>query len=221
MLTLLLPFGTVLFGGIVAYIVQPKTPKGVKLLLSFSGSFLLAILLLEMLPPLYQNGSNQSGYWILGGILFQNILEFFSKGAEHGHIHYATEKRLPWVLLLSLCLHAFFEGMPLADNPELLWGVSVHKLPIALVVGLMLFKSQVPYGIKIAVLFLFAAMTPLGSFIANFVEKSLIESTLTPFVVGVLFHISTTILFESSEGHTFNRQKFLSTLLGIGLALVF
>jgi hypothetical protein len=41
---------------------------------------------------------------------------------------------------------------------------------------------------------------------------------LTGISGGILLHISTTILYESSADHRFNRQKALITLLGLALA---
>ena len=62
--------------------------------------------------------------------LMQTILEFFSKGAEHGHIHtHPHTKGLPWLLFISLGIHAFFEGIPLAsvENGQLLlWAIVIH-----------------------------------------------------------------------------------------------
>ena len=191
-----------------------------KLILAFSGAFLLAILILEMLPQLYTEASRSTGLYILGGILFQILLEFLSKGAEHGHTHY-HHNRFPAVILLSLCIHAFLEGMPLGLQPALLWGVSVHKIPIGLVITALLFQSNVSFMAKIAALLLFALMSPLGSYAALIIETGMIKTMVEPFVVGILFHISTTILFESSEGHNFNLQKFLSILLGVGIATIF
>lgn len=216
----LLPFIAVFIGAAIAFYFKPKTPKGMKLILAFSGAFLLAILILEMLPQLYTEASQSTGLYILGGILFQILLEFLSKGAEHGHTHY-HHNRFPAVILLSLCIHAFLEGMPLGLQPALLWGVSVHKIPIGLVITALLFQSNVSFIAKIAALLLFALMSPLGSYAALIIETGMIKTMVEPFVVGILFHISTTILFESSEGHNFNLQKFLSILLGVGIATIF
>lgn len=191
---------------------------GMKLLLSFSGAFLLGVLVLEMLPEIYVASPQTAGFWVLGGILVQNILEFFSKGAEHGHIHLQPKQKLPWVLVASLCVHALLEGIPLAENKALLWAVSLHKFPIALVVGLLLFQAHATSLQKTLAMLVFAIMTPLGSVFSTQLPLDSLNLYLAPFVVGLLFHISTTILFESAEGHTFNRHKFLSILLGIGLA---
>jgi len=39
-------------------------------------------------------------------------------------------------------------------------------------------------------------------------------------VIGIFLHISTTILFESTENHRFNSIKFIVILLGAGLAFL-
>lgn len=218
-LTLLLPVSAVILGASLAFYFKPKTPKGMKLLLAFSGAFLLGILVLEMLPKVYQHVTKDTGYWILGGMLFQIMLEFFSKGAEHGHMHY-HKKSFPWMIIISLCIHAFLEGMPLNYDQNLLWGVSIHKIPVGLVLGTMLFQQHSALLVKSMVLVIFALMSPLGSYTALFIDSFVLYRYLLPFVLGVLLHISTTILFESSEGHSFNLQKFLSILLGIGTAAI-
>jgi zinc transporter ZupT len=216
----LMPFIAVFLGAAIAFYFKPKTPKGMKLILAFSGAFLLSILILEMLPQQYAEASKMTGLFILGGILFQILLEFLSKGTEHGHTHH-HHNRFPAVVLLSLCIHAFLEGMPLGLQPALLWGVSVHKIPIGLVITALLLQSNASFLVKIAALMLFAFMSPLGSYTAIIVETEMIKTIIEPFVTGILFHISTTILFESSEGHNFNLQKFLSILLGFGVATIF
>jgi zinc transporter ZupT len=216
----LLPFIAVFIGAGIAFYFKPRTPKGMKLILAFSGSFLLSILILEMLPQVYETGTKTTGFWVLGGILFQILLEFLSKGVEHGHTHHHMIK-FPWLILISLCIHAFLEGMPLGLQPALLWGVSVHKIPIGLVIGALLFQSNATTLLKVVALCLFALMSPLGSYVNSFTDIQFTHSVVEPFVVGILFHISTTILFESTEGHNFNLQKFLTILLGVGIAAIF
>ena len=50
-----------------------------------------------------------------------------------------------------------------------------------------------------------------------------IQSYSTPLlgiVVGVILHIATTIIFESNEGHSFNRVKLVCILTAVGLAVI-
>ena len=83
----LLPLLSVLLGFGIALFFQPKNKTNLKLLLAFSGSFLLALTVIHLLPEVYETKSHTIGIYIMIGILFQIILEFFSKGAEHGHVH--------------------------------------------------------------------------------------------------------------------------------------
>ena len=220
-LNLLLPFIAVIFGAAIALYFQPKTPLGMKLILAFSGSFLLSIIVIDMLPHIFEDPNNNPGIWIMVGILFQILLELFSKGAEHGHTHHTKSNKLPWVLISSLCIHAFMEGMPLTQQPELLIGIIVHKIPIGMVITLLLWETQTPKYQKVLALFIFAIMTPLGGFVKeNILAFESITTTIDAVVVGVLLHISTTILFESSAGHVFNIRKFIAILTGIFIAAI-
>lgn len=225
----LLPFLSVLMGYGVALFLQPKNKKNLKLLLAFSGSFLLSLTVVHLLPEVYhssgfelakQNSNHSIGIFIMVGILFQIILEFFSKGAEHGHVHgHETMVQIPWLLFISLCIHAFLEGLPVNRHHNLAWGISVHHLPIAVILTTFFIKSQLN---KTAILFFmltFAIMTPLGTLVANqvgFLQDYYTE--ITAIVIGILFHISSTIIFESSEGHKFNIAKVSMIVLGILLA---
>ena len=111
----LLPIYAVIIGIVIAFITKKQKPLGTKLLLSFSGAFLLALTLFDLLPEVYHHlDAKQTGLYIMCGILLQVILEFFSKGAEHGHVHIHKENtKFPWLLFLSLCIHSFLEGFPI------------------------------------------------------------------------------------------------------------
>ena len=62
-------------------------------------------------------------------------------------------------------------------------------------------------------------MTPLGTLISNTTDALADYSQIiNAIVIGIFFHISTTILFESSDGHKFNLSKFIAIILGVGIA---
>jgi len=216
----LLPFLSVLLGYGVALFIQPKNKKNLKLLLAFSGSFLLSLTVVHLLPEVYQSHDHTIGIYIMVGILFQIILEFFSKGAEHGHVHgHETMVQIPWLLFISLCIHAFLEGLPVNRHHNLAWGISVHHLPIAVILTTFFIKSQLNKRAIFFFMLTFAIMTPLGTLVANqvgFLQEYYTE--ITAIVIGILFHISSTIIFESSEGHKFNIAKVSMIVLGILLA---
>jgi hypothetical protein len=62
-------------------------------------------------------------------------------------------------------------------------------------------------------------MTPLGTIISN---NTAIAAEYVDIVsavaIGIFLHISTTILFETGEGHKFNLSKLLAIVLGVLIA---
>ena len=222
-MTFILPILAVLVGFIIARLFRPSASHGIKLLLSFSGAFLLSITVFEFLPHLYGSGSKEVGIFIMGGLLLQLLLEFLSRGAEHGHIH-ADESRtdIPWLLLLSLCVHSLMEGFPLTENTDLLYGIVIHKVPIAVIISSFLLLSRINKIQIFLFLAVFALMTPLGSWLGAMEFWSpLWKMRINGVVVGILLHVSTTILFESSKNQIpckMNTSKFAVILLGIALA---
>ena len=84
----IIPILAVLASFTFVWVTRPKNKKSIKLLLAFSGAFLLALTFFELLPDVYEVHSPKTiALFILAGILLQVFLEFFSKGAEHGHVH--------------------------------------------------------------------------------------------------------------------------------------
>ena len=154
------------------------------------------------------------------GVLLQIFLEFFSRGAEHGHVHIHKHSTVfPWLLFVSLCIHAFLEGFPIHQHNDMVYGVLIHKIPIAILITYYLFESDYK-ALQIALfLTVFGLMTPLGTVISNNLEiPHDILNYINAIVIGIFLHISTTILFESGEGHKFNLSKILVMVLGVTLA---
>jgi len=191
-----------------------------RLLLSFSGAFLLGITLFELFPEVFRAYEvRQTGVFIALGILLQIVLEFFSRGAEHGHVH-QTEAHSGFspMLFLSLGIHAVLEGIPLAHNPEVVWAISIHKIPIALIFGSFLLSSGKNLFHSGLVIGLFALMTPLGAFLGDLSGLQMVYPYLLAMVIGMMLHVSTIILFESSKNHTVNLKRFAVIVLGMFLA---
>ncbi len=217
----LLPVYAIIIGVIIALLTKKQKSIGTKLLLSFSGAFLLALTLFDLLPEVYHHlDAKQTGLFIMCGILLQIILEFFSKGAEHGHVHiHKEDTAFPWLLFISLCIHSFLEGFPIHQHNDMVYGVLIHKIPIAALITAFLLQSKYTKLQIVSFLVVFAVMTPLGTFISNnttFVADYV--DVINAIVIGIFFHISTTILFETGEGHKFNLSKLVAICLGILIA---
>jgi zinc transporter ZupT len=216
----ILPLLSVLLGFSIALWLKPQAKKNLKLLLAFSGSFLLSLTVMHLLPEVYESRNVKVGIFIMVGILFQIILEFFSKGAEHGHVHgHDKLTQMPWFLFISLCIHALLEGFPVGHHHNLAIGIAIHHFPIALILTAFFIQAELNKTALFLFMLAFAVMTPLGTLVSEtFPILNEYYTEITAVVIGILFHISSTIIFESSEGHKFNIAKISMIVLGIVLA---
>ncbi|WP_138434409.1 ZIP family metal transporter [Winogradskyella algicola] len=217
----LFPIYAIIIGVVIAFLTKKQKSIYTKLLLSFSGAFLLALTLFDLLPEVYHHlDTKQTGLFIMCGILLQIVLEFLSKGAEHGHVHlHQEDNKFPWLLFISLCIHSFLEGFPIHQHNDMVYGVFIHKIPIAALLTSFLLQSKYAKEQAITFILIFAAMTPLGTLVSNTTSLSpdLLVS-INAVVIGIFLHISTTILFETGEGHKFNLSKLMAIGLGILIA---
>lgn len=237
LISLLLVLSAVLGGVIVDLLSKSETinkTRIIKLLLAFSGGFLLAIAFHHFLPELYEEHVPNIGLFVIFGFILQMLLEFFSGGIEHGHIHTHKGNTLPYMMLLSLSVHSFIEGMPLAigthhdvsdefSTNSYLIGIILHQIPVAIALMTLLKASHFPQVKSWIIMIVFAIMTPLGMWFGHLFgdlfDETLLRSILA-IVIGMFLHISTTIIFETAENHKFNILKFFSILIGIALAVL-
>ncbi|WP_083261401.1 ZIP family metal transporter [Crocinitomix algicola] len=215
----------VMFGGVLVLIIKQKT--NLKFLLSFSGGFLLTIIFTHILPEAYKE-IETTGFFILLGFFLQLVLEYFSKGAEHGHTHTngsAIKVHFPLAVFISLSIHAFVEAIPINHASHhahgLYWGVFVHKIPVAVALKIILDASGVSKRMSWTYLALFGIMAPLGLFFGDWLVHNFEISFgwLLATAIGMFFHVATTIIFESSEGHKINLYKLLAILAGFGIGI--
>lgn len=213
-------FLSVVTGYIVALILRKKDLRNMEVVMAFSGAFLLAITVFELLPQVFSTPSRAIGVFIMGGILLQIFLEFFSKGAEHGHVHLHSEnKHFPWVLFISLSIHAFMEGFPISEDNNLLLAIIIHKIPVAIILSFFFITAGYKRSTTLFFLFFFGLMTPLGNFISNNYQiVHQYETQINAMVIGIFLHVSTTILFESSKNHKFNPAKMTAVIVAMVLA---
>lgn len=200
-------------------------------LLSFSGAFLLGVTLLHIIPELYEEHATsfQVGVFVMVGFFIQVILESYSKGIEHGHIHIHDFGKMPYGLFLALSLHALLEGsllneVTVANNLEIMFGILIHKIPVAFLLGLLLFSLKTNKFLSISLLAIFAICTPIGGIITSNINNIEVfsiplDKLLTALATGSFLHVSTTILFETSPEHKLKINKFIPALIGGALAI--
>ncbi|PRY14929.1 ZIP zinc transporter [Pontibacter ummariensis] len=239
-------FFAVVLSGFLVKVFPPSNSKWLKMALAFSGAYLFTITIIHILPDVLVNSSTSAhgvGYWVLAGFFLQLVLELFSHGVEHGHIHHHHKEQvgtLPFLLLGSLFVHSFLEGSILVEqrhSPDahahysgdsfylVLLGVTLHHIPAAFALMSVLLSRLENFRKAFLWLLVFAVGSPLGIIMSNTILSQeapggLIYTALTGLVAGNFLHISTTILFETSPDHHFNRTKLIATLLGLTLAVV-
>lgn len=218
---------SVFVGSIIAFYIKNISQNNTKLLISFSGAYLFSITVLHLIPETFAGEHNHTiGLFILIGFFLQIILEQFSKGVEHGHGH--IHGSVPLSMLIGLGVHSFIEGMPLGNphhhshmHSSLLSAIALHKIPVGIVLTHMLLESKMSKPKIILLISLFAITTPLGTFFSEYISNiSNYYREIMAIVIGMFLHISTTILFESSEGHHFNSRKAIAIIIGSSIALI-
>jgi zinc and cadmium transporter len=231
----ILLFSLTLIGGSIPLWSKQWNERSMKYLLMFSGSFLLSITLLHLVPETIQGDGHQAGLLILAGFFLQQIIQVFTHGVEHGHAHIHQDEGKVSILpvFIGLSIHAFSEGLPLGgmynDNlvvPSLYMAIALHKLPEAmLITSLFYFTTQKKKSALIS-LVIFSMVTPVGAmlsyylgmhyeWVAKFIEWSI------PVIAGAFVHIATTIFFESgTKSHDMNRKKWLALGAGLGIGLL-
>jgi len=230
---------SVLIGGLfVTVLGRSENQKIIKLSLAFSGGFLLSIGFVHLIPELYAHSDYNVGVYILLGFLIQLLLEFFSGGIEHGHVHIHGPGKLPVSLVIALSVHSVLEGIPLGcqlggfeiattiehgNDQTLLYGIVLHQIPVAIALMTLLLATN---GNRFKAWFwltFFAITAPLG-LIFGLYGGSILGgfdfNIILAIVVGMFLHISTTIIFETSENHTFNFVKLLTIFAGGALAFL-
>jgi zinc transporter ZupT len=235
----LLLLSSIIVGAVCFFMFRLHEPAHIKLLNAFTGAYLLCLTVLHLLPELYHEHVGSVvrsdlliGSLILAGFFTQILLDVISMGVEHGHAHHIHD-RMPWGVVAGLCLHAFVEAMALgkasthydpASRQMLLYSIVLHNFPVSIALLGMLAQTGMPRGRAIGFLAVFAAMAPLGMSISAHTALAFHTRELMAFVIGIFMHISTTILFESSDVHKFNFGKLgaiaVGTALGVGTALL-
>lgn len=119
-------------------------------------------------------------------------------------------------LLIGLSIHSFLEGMPMVDpdgdiHRGLLYGIVLHNIPITLVMITLFSSNRFSNWKSFILLLVFAIMTPLGSLCNIYLipENEVIQALIMGVVVGILLHVSVSILFD----HDHNKFSWLKLTL--------
>ena len=220
-----------LAGAIFALLVKQKDDANFKLILSFSGAFLFSIMMLHLLPEIFQTHGVKAGLFMLIRFFIQVFLEQATHGIEHGHIHHHSESNTFLIsLFIGLSIHSFFDGIPAAlphtgeqERSTLLYGIALHKIPEGFALASIFLFSKYTKTKTLIIVLLFSLIAPAGALVSSFIQET--DSSYYPLllaiVAGSLLHVSTTILFESESGkHAYTFKKILVIIFGVALSLL-
>jgi zinc transporter ZupT len=234
---------TTLLAGLAVLLIPKLNVRKFNILLSFSGAYLFSITVIHILPELFHEATNLrlTGVYVLAGFFLQMILEYFSSGVEHGHLHLHhdadhghTHSYLPYSMFISLCLHSFLEGTllthPFHNHPHegtqtLLIGLVLHKIPESFaLISILIFGLKNRY-IAFALLIVYSLCSPAGLIASNLLFHGLeINETIFQFlfaiVAGNFLYISTTIFFETSPDHKFKISRLAVLILAAVMAIL-
>lgn len=166
-------------------------------------------------------------------------------GDPHHHASHSKKGRaFPVAAFLSLCAHGFIEAMPLAgsagghhhhhhhhdhlhigiDGSSLIAGLVIHTFPVAMVLAALLLATRLSKAAQWFYISVFA-LVPFGGMLLSDlllnhsgIDANQLMVALGGIVIGILLHIATTMLFETSDGHHFNLRKLVVILSGLALA---
>ena len=172
---------SIALGALTVFWFRLNDPRHVKVLNAFTGAYLFALVVLHLLPDLYEAEPGVTikpliiGGFILLGFFLQIALDAISMGIEHGHAH-EIHGRMAFGILAGLCVHAFVEALALGQSPDhqtardlaahhfLLVSIVVHNYPISIALLGMLLQSGMKKSRALACLGLFAILAPIGVF---------------------------------------------------------
>jgi len=231
LLCLMLP---IIVSGVTAFYFTFRA-SWLRLILAFSAAYLFSLSIMHLLPQAYSGGNMKMvGLFIVIGFCVQLLIDTFSAGIEHGHVHLHGDNcqtHLPYGIIIGLCLHSFLEGLPVYNinsvtkiNYQLVLGLGIHNIPITIAFATLLGEHEKSRMKRYFILLLFSLMSPLGLltgylfYFAGLHDYLRFSNQAYALVIGIFLHISTAILFESGEQHKYNSTKVVAMLLGIMVA---
>lgn len=202
---LLVLFLAPLLSGLLIYLIPKNKGNNFKLLLVFAGSYLFGLTVIHILPDLYQTSAELelTGLFVLTGFFLQQLLEYFTSGVEHGHmhvrehgkhshghshLHHSQSSRTlsAFVLLVALCVHAFLEGAMLAkpisigslyNVDAILLGIALHRAPAAFALMTVLTHQLHSRARALPHLLGFSLAAPAGLLLSTYLVNHEVLST--------------------------------------------
>lgn len=206
------------------------------LLLNFSASFLLGVTVFHLLPELFgahNHGISHveepsvflTGFFILCGFFLQLLIDQFSRGVEHGHVHHHGKKANLWLIVISLSIHSLFDGSIVSGEhyERMIMPVMLHKFPAATVLAsLILMETPSVKSKKFYLMMsIFGVAAPVGLFLTDSLHHMAFDHLIhwiTAIVAGNFLHIAASLFLESRKEHKIKTNEAIAIFIGFILA---
>jgi hypothetical protein len=222
-------------GGLLSFLIPHNKQKIVSYLLIATGAYLFSVMIRHIIPHSVEQYGEQTLIWVLSGFFLQHIIQQFSQGVEHGHAH--VHEHLPInkliYITIGLGIHAFFEAAPLVESFQnttifsgLLGGLILHKIPECFALACLVSHSIQTKLNRLIWILSFSFITPIALLLFSVYKNS---TLFTPsifgatigLICGTLLHISTTIIFETTNNkHQIKWYKIICLIIGFAISLV-
>lgn len=227
-------------GGILAAIYTKKfvEKRFFPLLLNFSASFLLGVTVFHLLPELFGTHDHGiahveepsvflTGLFLLFGFFLQLLIDQFSRGVEHGHIHHHGKAANLWLIVISLSIHSLFDGSIVSGDhyERMIIPVMLHKFPAATVLASLILMEipSVKSGKFYLMMAIFASSAPLGLLLTDQLHHMNLDHLIhwiTAVVAGNFLHIAASLFLESRKEHKIKTNEALAIIIGFILAAI-
>lgn len=224
-----------LVGGLSSFLISHDRQKLVQYLLIATGAYLFSVMIKHIIPHAVETYSENILMWVLAGFFLQHVIQQFSQGVEHGHAH--VHEHLPIqkliYIMLGLSIHAFFEGAPLVESfadtkifSGLLIGLLLHKIPESFALACLVSHSVKTKANRLIWVVGFSAITPIALLFFSQYKNSAwyspqIFGAVIGLICGTLLHISTTIIFETTNNkHQIKWYKIICLIIGFAVSLI-
>ena len=223
------------FPGVSINLVPSKVKINFDFTLVFSGSYILALTMMHIIPEVFSVSKDvhTTGLFILIGFFSQTLLELLLNDQSN-----KIEKSYdgsPLMLILGLCVHAFFEASLLysgnhhlghATSSNLLIGIVMHRIPVTIALVTIL-KNKFNTTKTIIGLTVFSLASPLGLMATKLTSESAwmnneYLNSLNAFVAGGFLHVALDIFhgLHSNDEKGLNKKRIGWTITGVSLAII-
>ncbi len=218
-----------LLGGWLIARSEVTAQDRLKKLLALGAGYMLAAVILEALPEIFQHSGNSAFIWLLAGYL---IIQF----AEHAiapHFHFGEEVHheemqrhgVALTAVFALGIHAFFDGVTIASGLLISFrlglilfiAVLLHKVPEGFTVASIMLSAGRTRKAAIQATLLIATATFAGIFSVALIQNA-IQYAL-PLSAGATIYIAASDLIPEVNRERGWKPSFL-IFLGVALFAV-